>query len=99
AAATAGVWLAQGECLDHASAGEAYLPVLAALGRLCRGPEGAQCVDLLRQQAPAWLVQMPALLDTSELEAVQHRVVGATPARMLRELAEALEVLTAEQPL
>src|SRR5262249_26790876 len=85
-ATTAGVWLARGECLEHTGAGEAYLPVLAALGRLCRSAGGAPFVDLLRQQAPTWLVQMPALLSETELEAVQRRVLGATPARMLREL-------------
>jgi hypothetical protein len=34
--ATQGLWLARGECVEHYGAGEAYLPVLAALGRLCR---------------------------------------------------------------
>jgi DNA-binding winged helix-turn-helix (wHTH) protein len=40
AAALEGVWLVRGECLEHYGAGEAYLPVLAALGRLCRGQRG-----------------------------------------------------------
>ena len=34
-----------------------------------------------------------------ELELLQSRLHGTTPARMLRELAEALEVLTAERAL
>lgn len=38
--ATEGLRLAWGECLEHAGAGEAYLPVLAALGRLYRGMWG-----------------------------------------------------------
>jgi predicted ATPase len=42
---------------------------------------------------------MPALLSDTELEALQRKVQGATRERMLREMAEALEVLTAEQPL
>jgi DNA-binding winged helix-turn-helix (wHTH) protein len=48
-AATEGVWLARGECVEHYGAGEAYLPVLAALGRLCRGPGGAHLLALLSQ--------------------------------------------------
>jgi len=32
------LWIGRGQCLDHYGAGEAYLPVLEALGRLCRGP-------------------------------------------------------------
>jgi predicted ATPase len=45
------------------------------------------------------MVQMPALLPETVWAAVQRRVVGATQERMLRELAEALEAITAEQPL
>ena len=56
-------------------------------------------MTLLHQHAPTWLVQMPALLDTAELEALQRRTHGATRERMLRELAEALEVITPERPL
>jgi predicted ATPase len=42
---------------------------------------------------------MPWLVSTTEFEALQLQVVGATRERMLRELAEALESLTAVQPL
>ena len=42
---------------------------------------------------------MPALLDTAELEARQRRAAGATPGRMLREMAEAVEALTQERLL
>jgi DNA-binding winged helix-turn-helix (wHTH) protein len=50
------LWIGRGQCLDHYGAGEAYLPVLEALGRLCRGPGGQEVVALLGQQAPTWLV-------------------------------------------
>ena len=46
-------------------------------------------LDLLSQHAPTWLVQMPALLTPTDLEALQRRTQGATRERMLRELAEA----------
>ena len=49
--------------------------------------------------APTWLVQMPALMSDTELEALQRKVQGATRERMLREMAEAIEALTAERPL
>src|SRR5262245_27936985 len=42
---------------------------------------------------------MPSLLSATALEAVQRRVLGATQERMVRELAEAVEVLTATRPL
>jgi len=79
--------------------GEPYLPILDALGRLCRGPEGKQLVTLLKQYAPTWLVQMPAVLEDTEFAALQRKTAGATPERMLRELAEAVEVLAADRPL
>ena len=99
AAGAGDVWLARGQCIEHYGGLEAYLPVLEALGRLCRDPEGAALVPVLEQQAPTWLAQMPGLLSATALEAVQRRVVGATQQRMLRELAEAVEVLTVSRPL
>lgn len=91
------VWIGQGQCIEHYGAGEAYLPMLEALGRLCREPEGERLLELLHQHAPTWLVQMPALLNATELEALQRRVLGATRERMLREMAEAIEALTQER--
>ena len=46
-----------------------------------------------------WLLQMPALLSDNGIEDLQRRTVGATQERMLREIAEAFEVLTAERTL
>jgi DNA-binding winged helix-turn-helix (wHTH) protein/predicted ATPase len=97
--ATADVWVGHGQCMDHYGAGEAYLPVLEALGRLGRGPEGALLAAGLWQYAPSWLVHLPALLTSEARERLEHLVSGVTPTRMLRELAEALEVLTATRPL
>jgi DNA-binding winged helix-turn-helix (wHTH) protein/predicted ATPase len=93
------LWLARGQCIESYGAGEAYLPVLEALGQLCRGPDGPHLIAWLAQHAPTWLVQMPALLAADALEALQRRVLGATRERMLREFAEALEALTAERTL
>src|SRR5262245_23276859 len=93
------IWTARGQCVEHFGAAEAYLPVLEALGRLGRLPGGEQVVAILARHAPTWLVQMPGLITDAELETVQRRVQGATRERMLRELAEAVEVLTAERPL
>src|SRR5262249_44200844 len=93
------LWIGQGQCVEHYGAGEAYMPVLEALGRLCRGPGGEHFTTLLNQHAPTWLVQMPALLEGEELENVQRKTAGATRERMLRELAEAREALTVERPL
>jgi DNA-binding winged helix-turn-helix (wHTH) protein/predicted ATPase len=91
--------IGHGQCIEHYGAGEAYLPVLEALGRLCTEPGGQELIALLARQAPTWVVQMPWLVTDAEVEALQRRVMGGTQERMLREIAEALSVLTAERPL
>jgi len=90
---------ARGQCIEHYGAGEPYLPILEALARLCRPPRRRQVVRLLRQYAPTWLVQLPWLLRPAARSALQKEAVPDTQERMLREMAEALEALTAETPL
>jgi len=87
----------RGQCLEQYGTGEAYLPVLEAIGRLCR--EQKQVADVVRAHAPMWLLQMPSLLSASEREQLSRGTSGATRERMLREMGEALDVLTAQVPL
>src|SRR5437667_12499821 len=87
----------RGQCLEQYGTSEAYLPVLEAIGRL--GREQGQVVDVLRAHAPMWLLQMPALVSASDRELLSREVLGATRERMLREMGEALEALTADKPL
>ena len=96
---TGEAWIGHGQCLDHYGAGEAYLPVLEALGRLGRGPDSPPLVNVLRQHAPSWLTHLPSLLAPEDQERLAQTVSGVTPDRMLRELAEALEALTTARPL
>ena len=94
------IWYGRGQCIEQYGAGEAYLPLLEALGQLGRGPRWrCALVEILRQQAPSWLLQMPALLSAADYDALQRRSGSTTRERMLRELAEAIETLTAEHPL
>jgi predicted ATPase len=88
-----------GQCVEQYGAGEAYLPVLEALGRLGRAAGGKRLVQTLKQHAPTWLEQLPGLLSDRDVEAVQRRAQGATRDRMRRELVEALDALTQEAPL
>src|SRR5499426_2196957 len=92
-------WTVRGQCVEHYGEGEPYLPFLEALGRLGHGPERDAVRTVLRRYAPMWLVHLPGLVSESELERLQGRLHGTTPARMLRELAEALEVLTVDRAL
>jgi predicted ATPase len=98
-AARSGVRVAHGQCLERYGEGEPYLPWLEALRRLVRGPGGSEVLAAMRRYAPMWLVQLPGLVSEPELERLQRQVQGATPARMVRELAEVLDVLAAEAPL
>jgi predicted ATPase len=90
---------ARGQCAMHYGAGEAYAPVLEALGRLGREGSGRAVTQALERCAPMWLVQLPALVEGEELERLQRRVQGATQDRMVRELNDALERTTADDTL
>jgi DNA-binding winged helix-turn-helix (wHTH) protein/predicted ATPase len=93
------LWLSRGQCIEHYGAAEAYLPVIEAMVRLCREPQADSLLKVLERHAPSWLLQMPSLLNVIDLEALQCRGAGATKDRMLREMAEAMEALSVEQPL
>lgn len=100
AASVGEAWVGRGQCIEQLGAGEAYLPVLSALGELCREPGGERLVAQLRKHAPAWLGQMPALLESLTAEERSRLILaGATRERMLREMTEALEAAAAERPL
>jgi predicted ATPase len=91
--------IGRGQCIDQYGAGEPYLPILEALTRLCREPGGKKLVELLYRIAPAWLVQMPSLVSAEDRARLQGLAQGTTQQRMLREMAEALEVIAAATPL
>jgi predicted ATPase/DNA-binding winged helix-turn-helix (wHTH) protein len=93
------VLVGRGQCVEQYGAGEPYMPVLEALGRLCHEPGGERLIELLSKFAPTWLVQMPALLTREERVRLQSEMQGVTQQRMLREMTEALEALTTERPL
>jgi DNA-binding winged helix-turn-helix (wHTH) protein/tetratricopeptide (TPR) repeat protein len=92
-----GIRIGRGQCLEQYGTSEAYLPVLDAIGRLCR--EHRQVIDVIRAHAPMWLLQMPSLVSASDHDLLSREVSGATRERMLREMGDALEALTTETPL
>lgn len=89
--------VAHGQCVEQHGAGEPYLPVLEALATLCRNDPALPA--LLRQVAPAWLLQLPWLSSEAELAALRQQLSGSGQERMLRELGELLDRCTAQQPL
>ena len=95
----ASVLVVRGQCLEHYGAAEPFLPLLDGFSRMLRSSGGTQALDLLRQQAPMWLAQMPSLISQSETAHQQSQVAGSSRERMLREMAGAIESLTAHAPL
>ena len=90
--------IAHGQCVDHHGVGEPYLPLIEALTRLARGPDGGAVKEILAAQAPSWLAQMPLLWTRTERGSLETRG-RATRERMLRELTHAIETIAAEAPL
>jgi len=99
AANVPGIRVVQGQCVEGYGGKEPYYPMLEALGQLCRGPGGDSIVRALATQAPTWLVQFPAMMRRGDREMLQREILGATRERMLREIGDTLEVLTAASPL
>lgn len=97
--AAAGVSVARGQCLEQYGEGEAYLPVLEALGRLARDDGTGELGETLARHAPTWVSQLAALDPNPPARWRSDGAIATRPARMLREMADALEVFTSRRPL
>jgi DNA-binding winged helix-turn-helix (wHTH) protein/tetratricopeptide (TPR) repeat protein len=93
-----GTLVVSGQCVERRGPGEAYRPVLEALGRLCRN-EGERVIGRLRRSAPLWLAQLSWLMTDDVRRSLRRELLGATPERMLREMAELVESLSADATL
>ena len=93
------IWIGHGQCIEQYGAGEPYMPLLEALSRLGQEDGATAFVSSLQKYAPTWLAQMPALFTPEEFEDLQPKIQGMTRERMLREITEALEVITKTSPL
>ena len=86
------VHIAAGQCVEQYGEAEPFLPVIAALRRLCRAEAAAA---VLRRAAPLWLTAscglapIPAGPDSGLM----------TRAGVLRTLAEVIEAIAADTPL
>jgi DNA-binding winged helix-turn-helix (wHTH) protein/predicted ATPase len=79
-----------GQCFEQFGAGEAYMPVLEALGQF---RADGRLVDAFRRHAPAWAALVPWL------GGGEGGPAAPTSERLLREMADALEFLAAPAPL
>ena len=93
------VWVARGQCLEQYGESEAYLPILDALGRVARDERGRELRHTLRRHAPSWASQLPILAARDADAPSRGDALGTRPTRMLRELSDALEVVTQARTL
>jgi len=91
--------VAQGQCIEQRGEAEPYLPILEALHHLCRGAHRSRVLDVLRRYAPTWLVQMPWLLEATDLDNLRQQLIGTGPERMLREFGIAITELATQAPM
>lgn len=89
--------IAQGQCVEQYGSGEPYLPVLQALGDLCR--EYPALAAAMRTAAPTWLLQLPWLSNEEERAALARELAGVSQERMVREFHELVSRFTESRPL
>ncbi len=97
--ASTSAMIGRGQCVEFYGGGEAYLPILDAMGRICRSEAGRDFKEILLRHAPTWATEMPGLVEDEDVEAMRIAAASATRARMMRELAVVLEFYTATRPL
>ena len=91
-AASSRASIGHAQCIELYGTSEPYLPIFEAMQRLGAEIGADKLAIYLKSFAPTWLAQMPWLSDGAQPPA---DVAGATPQRMLRELAQALEAMSA----
>jgi DNA-binding winged helix-turn-helix (wHTH) protein/tetratricopeptide (TPR) repeat protein len=94
-----GISAARGQCMEGFGGKEAYYPLLEALGQLAHGPSKGLVIDTLASSAPTWLIQFPSLIRPEQHAALHRESLGATRERMVREICEALEVISQAVPI
>lgn len=90
---------ARGQSIEGFGGEEAYYPMLEALGSLVLNAPGTSWVQTLEKHAPTWLAQFPSLVRAEQKDSLQREILGSTRGRMVREICEALEAMTALTPL
>jgi DNA-binding winged helix-turn-helix (wHTH) protein/tetratricopeptide (TPR) repeat protein len=88
--------VAHAQCIELYGTSEPYLPIFEAMQRLGSDIGADKLASYLKSFAPTWLAQMPWLWPEGQQPA---DAAGATSQRMLRELAQALEALSAARPV
>jgi len=89
----------RGQCIEGFGGKEAYYPILEALSHLASQAQQGDIQQLLARTAPTWLIQFASLVKPEQRDALLRDVPGTTRERMVREICEALEAITLQNPL
>lgn len=89
-------WFAHGHCAAHHGSREPYMPLLEALGRLARGPDAESFGALAERHAPTWLAQLRGVASAPGTLS-DAQVPGGALGRVLREMGDLIEALSAER--
>lgn len=90
-------WVATGQCIEHYGTGEAYLPLLDAIGGQAR-KHADELTEILARYAPTWMEHLPALNDNNRPQP-HEKLTNTQPQSMLREITEALEAISEKRLL
>jgi hypothetical protein len=88
-----GLAVLRARCVQMTGIGEPFLPLLEALERRCREPNGGWLIERLNQFAPSWLYQLLNVLAPDEMATLQLKVSHSNAGRMLREGADFFETM------
>jgi tetratricopeptide (TPR) repeat protein len=94
-----GTLVVRGHCVEQFGTPEAYLAMIEVIGALRRSERGDRILHAFVRYAPTFLSKLPQLVPDELAEEVTARAAGGTEARMVRELAEALEVACVDDPI
>ncbi len=94
------IWVAAGQCGEHygKEPGEAYAPVLDALGGGFAKQHRTILRSVFRQYAPSWLPWLPALAASGQHGSLPPPNRPLQNNGMARELAQAIDILTTQVP-
>ena len=90
----------RGQCVEHSGSGMAFLPVLEALERICPlRARSARARGAARRTPRRGWCSYPVSLAPDDRADLEQSAQTATQERRFRELAQALELLTVDDPL
>lgn len=83
----------RGQSIEYSGAGEAYMPVIDALAPMVAHPDFG-LYEIVRTHAPSWRSQFSGVYPPEQIESVPP-----TPARLARELGDALSTAARARPV